>query len=456
MTWELLMGELTKNTILHTTEGEEIKVVPFSSKKFEIGSGGQGIVYKVLFRDNEYALKWYFDGSDEKFYNNLKHNVENGSPADTFLWPIAITEVDENNCFGYVMRLRTPEYKEFKDILSAKEQFSDFSAIVNAALQICASFKQLHSSGFSYQDMNDGNCFINTTTGDVLICDNDNVAPNRQNLGILGTAGYMAPEIVNPDMDIRPDKYSDRFSLSVLLFRMLFKNHPLEGNLVDPDDPSGENMNDILWRKPIFIFDPKDSSNRPNVAIHGIAAKKWPIYPPFIHDAFIKAFDKSVMNCNGVGREDRPFETDWCKEFTHLRNSITVCPKCKKETFFPMKNQSGVCMRCKEQIHRPSVLVLTKDTSKTIPLYKGSKIYIYEIDEMHGDFTIENIKHVVGEVVENKKQPGLYGIKNLSDFPWYRHTPGGRDETIEPGDGVVIAKDNIIKFGTFSEWMIQE
>ena len=32
------------------------------------------------------------------------------------------------------------------------------------------------TGGYSYQDLNDGNFFINPQSGDVLICDNDNVA----------------------------------------------------------------------------------------------------------------------------------------------------------------------------------------------------------------------------------------------------------------------------------------
>lgn len=38
------MGALAKNATLSTTDGEQIKVIPFSSSKLEIGEGGQGIV----------------------------------------------------------------------------------------------------------------------------------------------------------------------------------------------------------------------------------------------------------------------------------------------------------------------------------------------------------------------------------------------------------------------------
>ena len=61
--------------------------------------------------------------------------------------------------------------------------------------------------------------FINPSNGDVMICDNDNVMANNERSGILGKARYMAPEIVAGGI---PDKYSDRFSLSVILFMLFY------------------------------------------------------------------------------------------------------------------------------------------------------------------------------------------------------------------------------------------
>ena len=58
----------------------------------------------------------------------------------------------------------------------------------------------------------------------MLICDNDNVAPYGDNLGIAGKCRYMAPEVVLGKK--RPDLHTDRFSLAVVLYLLLFLNHP--------------------------------------------------------------------------------------------------------------------------------------------------------------------------------------------------------------------------------------
>ncbi len=70
--------------------------------------------------------------------------------------------------------------------------------------------------GAKYQDISFGNLFFNPDNGDVLICDNDNVSfDNSKPGGVLGTPGFMAPEIVRGEK--RPSKDTDRYSLSVLV-----------------------------------------------------------------------------------------------------------------------------------------------------------------------------------------------------------------------------------------------
>ncbi len=61
----------------------------------------------------------------------------------------------------------------------------------------------------------------------MLICDNDNVSEYGDNSGIAGKCRYMAPEVVRHEA--KPSIHTDRFSLAVVLYKMLFVEHPLEG-----------------------------------------------------------------------------------------------------------------------------------------------------------------------------------------------------------------------------------
>ena len=63
--------------------------------------------------------------------------------------------------------------------------------MINWCIELVKSFKLLHEKGFSYQDLNDGSFFFDPETGDILICDNDNVTADKRSLGILGKMRYM-------------------------------------------------------------------------------------------------------------------------------------------------------------------------------------------------------------------------------------------------------------------------
>ena len=67
--------------------GIELKTDGFRTIKVgkELGRGGQGIVYYVTMDGTPKALKWYhestFGNKRKQFYENLKNNIQIGSPA---------------------------------------------------------------------------------------------------------------------------------------------------------------------------------------------------------------------------------------------------------------------------------------------------------------------------------------------------------------------------------------
>ena len=122
----------------------------------------------------------------------------------------------------------------------------------------------------------------NPKTGDVLICDNDNVAPNGTNMGIVGKPRYMAPEIVRGDIDKStglqqmPDVHSDRFSLSVILFMTLCMGHPYEGETMKNYDIIDEIAElEMYGKNPIFVYHKLDKSNRPVRGYHHSLIRRW-------------------------------------------------------------------------------------------------------------------------------------------------------------------------------------
>ena len=419
------MSELKVGTQVKLRNGTSCKV------KKELGRGGQGIVYLVDYNGKDYALKWYIISCSEAFYQNLEQNVKKGAPSNNFLWPEAVTE-HQNGSFGYLMKLRPAGYEEIGAFMLAKAKFANVNCLLKACLQICTAFQQLHIIGLSYQDMNDGNFFINPQTGDVLICDNDNVAPNGVNMGIAGKSGYMAPEII--EKETMPNRYTDYFSLSVILFILIYLNRPFEGAKVLSCPCMTEELEKKLNGKGcIFILDPTDDSNRPVRGVHTNVIRRWPLFPNLLRDAFIRTFSREAI----VSPTKRLMDRSWQNLLVQVRSLYVKCPICGKYTFINIDQNATVCLECGKSIVKPFVLKLGK---YTIPLVPEQKIYQCQTSSEN------DYNKIVGEVIRNPKDPNKWGLRNLSGTQWTVSTSTGEAKLVDNNGAMPIIPGLKIRF----------
>lgn len=410
------MAELNKQSVVSLVSGKNATIIK------EIGRGGQGIVYLVEIDGEQKALKWYLNAPDDKFYRNLEHNIISGAPSDAFLWPEDLTEKQQGS-YGYIMRLRPKNYYEFGNFLLAKVSFKSFSAMLSAAMKICNGFMMLHRFGYSYQDLNDGNFFIDPNSGDVLICDNDNVMPQGEKSGIMGKARYMAPEIVAGGI---PDKYSDRFSLSVILFMLFYVNHPFEGAKVVACPCMTENYEKRFYgSEAVFIYDPNDTSNLPVRGIHQNVIRRWPVMPKLLRDTFIQEFNQEKLK----NPNTRMIEQNWEKIISQVRDSLIVCQHCGEETFVDTSLPSYKCMNCSKDNDLTKKLMFA---NRSLPLLNKCFIYIDNDNVPDGIVTVDNT--------------GFLLIKNISTESWTVETPSGKIKTVEPQDILPVKEGLKINF----------
>ena len=424
------MKEFQKGQRIRTASGGELEVIQ------KLGEGGQGVVYKVNYNGKQLALKWYFGNklsNADKFYRNIQNNIKQGAPTSAFLWPLEITEYFEGS-FGYLMELRPSEYKDFSLFLLAKVHFANIEAIINTALCITNGFRELHNKGYSYQDLNDGNFFVNPKTGDVLICDNDNVAPYGENLGIAGKCRYMAPEVVMGKK--RPDSHTDRFSLAVVLYMLLFLNHPLEGKRTMCPCLTEELERRFYGSDPVFVWDSTNDSNRPVRGVHTNEIKLWPLYPEFVRKTFEKAFSHEVMVGNDTTH--RVIEKEWQEVFTTLRDLMVKC-SCGSETFIDPSKQACQCINCGKSIERPLILKVKKYHAALTP---GKKLYA-----CHVQYDSDDFKEARGEVIASRNNPALLGLRNDSDSTWEAILPNGTSKGYPNGQVIKLGKGIKINFG---------
>ncbi|WP_197710960.1 protein kinase domain-containing protein [Chromatium okenii] len=253
--FEVITDAPTTQTRFHcnTVSGHACTIKDF------IGGGGQGEVYRADLDGKALALKWYFSEQATPAQKiNLEALIRAGAPSAQFLWPmdLVLDNYATASGFGYIMPLREPRFKGIVDLMKRRIEPS-FYALSTASLQLAQAFLELHAKGLCYRDISFGNVFFDPNSGDIQICDNDNVAidDGMAISGVLGTPRFIAPEIVRGAAV--PSTQTDLFSLSVLLFYLLHIHHPLEGqreaDIKCFDLPA---MTQLYGINPLFIFDP--------------------------------------------------------------------------------------------------------------------------------------------------------------------------------------------------------
>ncbi len=419
------MIELNRGWNVSVKGGELCQIIS------ELGRGGQGIVYKVKLRDKEYALKWYTVPYSDDFYDNLEKNVHRGAPNKNFVWPLFITE-RQHGSFGYIMELRPAGYMDMCQFILARAKFASVDVQLNACLQIVKAFWELHRNGYSYQDMNDGNFFINPQTGDVLICDNDNVAPNDKNLGILGKAGYMAPEIV--EGIAKPNVYTDYYSLAVCLFMLIYMNRPFEGKfyLSCPCDNNPEMAKKLFGFESVFIMDPKNRSNAPDERFHRNVLRRWNIYPRILQDAFCRTFSREAQKDG----KRRVSEREWKDILLQVRASFAQCPLCKNKTFIDPDDAEKKCVFCGQMF---SAYPYIKIGKFKVPLVSGHSLPL--CIAMGVD---ERFDETAANVIENK---GQIGLLNKSKSSWIVTCSNGENRMLPPSKSMPAREGYVIRFG---------
>lgn len=420
------MRELVQNHTIRFTDGSSAVI------KKELGRGGQGIVYLVDHDGCDMAFKWYTCDVSDGFYDNLESNIKAGSPASMFLWPKKIS-TKENGSFGYLMDLRPSNYHDFSRFLLAKCRFKSVYAMTVAAMEICEGFKSLHAKGLSYQDLNDGNFFIDPNTGHVLICDNDNVVPFGSTSGIHGKARYMAPEVVSGEKN--PNAHSDKFSMAVILFMLFYMNHPFEGQRVLACPAMTDDyIKKFYGSDMVFIYSEEDDRNRPVSNVHTNVYRRWPLFPDILKDTFIKEFSREKLY---DGPTRRLTDLQWQNIITSVRDSLAICPHCMQETFINAEKGQIICQECGKEIEKMGILRL--DKKRKIVLTLGKKIYIDRDEKMDA------------EVVRGPQDKDNLYIKNLSSSIWRVTTPSGKLKEVAPGGLMPANKGLKIDFVSFNK-----
>ena len=398
----------------------------------ELGRGSQGIVYEVIRSDGEkLALKAYpnsYLDRDRDLERRIRELVYIGSPHDSFLWPKEFLELadGETTFKGYTMPIRSKRYISSTVLMSGDLQV-DFRSLVHACRNLSAAFFHLHSQGLCYKDLSFGNFFFDPSNGECIICDIDNICYSGEAGGVLGTPGFMAPEIVIGQQ--KPSAASDLHSLAVLIFYMLYIHHPLEGRT----ENSIKIMDDIARRRiygtdALYIFDPRNTRNRPDPMVHVNALMMNNILPAKLKRTFEKAFVNGLRDPN-----QRVVESEWQLVLDDVLETLGHCSSCGQEVFLADfdANSTFNCWACNAEQYP---IVLTIDDRLTL-VRAGAKLK---------DLDGNNL----GTFIRHPNDKKLLGLKNETTNQWTVTKANGDELTIATGRSVVLGPKVAIQAGS--------
>jgi serine/threonine protein kinase len=430
----------------------------------ELGEGGQGFVYKVrLARDGSlkalkvYKLNYLFAMRKEKqeaFMNSIvEKTLSKEKIPSAFIWPEEIFFDKKKKYFGYLMKLIPPEFIDFShQIVNMNElgangkPFLDVcNPLVDACFNLVLQFKLLR--GYSFQDLNDGSLYFNPKTHDVLICDAENIIIDRDlaNITLMGKPGYMAPEVASQKAP--PSQTSDEYSLSVLLFYLLFGMHPLLGQRYR----TSQDWKTCMVDDPLYVLDSRDQSNAPELAAHPFYARYKNFYPKDVMDLFETAFTDGLTESRGrpasasVGSttqsaaSKRVHYYQWLDLFAHLKDEILICPKCKAESFLPKgsvsKDSKATCPICHASFYPPLFLhshPVNHRKGDNILIESGKTFYQWHL-KPDDDFSSDSF---TSEGTFESDTKGRWFLRNQSsdDLYQWRFAYGGQEQVVHVGE----------------------
>jgi len=278
-------------------------------KTFEsepITSGGEKVVF--FSKDHQHVIGFFHThlkdrlerkGRLEKIIGPFNPTREGAPQASYwkshFCWPMAIVDsrgvkfsndfMRRHNLVEPVLGVIAPAYRSnffFRDRTgSVREKKAHWFTGVKArrllpeaekgdfrrCLQVCAvmasAVRRLHFGGLAHSDLSHNNVLIDPKNADACIIDIDSlVVPGIAPPSVLGTPGYIAPEVMAAKK--LPSIETDQHALAVLIYETLLLRHPLQGPKVHSTRSAEEDEAIAMGRGALFIEHPTDASNRPN------------------------------------------------------------------------------------------------------------------------------------------------------------------------------------------------
>ncbi len=393
----------------------------------QLNQGAQGVVYEATVGETLLALKWLRAGPrSAALERSIAALTDRPRPHKAFIWPIDLVTSAEIEGFGYVMPFMESRFISFAQMLKNEP---NFRVLIRIGRNLVDAFAALHASGHCYRDISFRNLYVDPTSAEVAICDNDNVGLDDGEVFVKGSNEFMAPEILRDEL--LPCTATDLYSLAVFLFIVFVRGHPLEGVRANSRHSWAEEQHistEELMRRnfgyePLFVFDPGDDSNRPPPG--DAMLTYWNIYPLFFRSVFERAFTTGLKTASVSARVT---PTAWRRALVRLCDVADIC-SCTAEVFWDPDDPSHACWNCNAVIPSPHLLEVR---GHFVVLCEGAAVTSHHL---LGDRSYDE---ALGTVERHPDQPGAFTLRNLSSATWTVVPDGETLKTVAPGQRLLV------------------
>jgi DNA-binding helix-hairpin-helix protein with protein kinase domain len=311
-----------------------------------IAAGGEGDIWTT---DKSGFLAKIYHSPNSNQINKLKYMIKN-PPFDNMLsrnhvsiaWPIdLLLDKTSNTIVGFIMP-KVSNAKTLINVFNAEKRLQEAPGIDWSHLHVIAEnvaiiVEAIHAKGYIIGDLKPQNLLIPEDTLYVSIVDTDSfqiidtATANIYHCPV-GTPEFTPPELYGKDLKkITREEPNDLFSLGVIIYLLLFGEHPFSGiisNLANSDLNSIEQrISQGYWPyAPISPIKRRPSSVSLDV-VH-----------PFLQQCFYLCFTVGHKN-----PFQRPNAAEWKKALSIGRKDLVKCDKVKNHYF---SQSHGKCFWC--------------------------------------------------------------------------------------------------------------
>ncbi len=236
----------------------------------------------------------------------------------------------------------------------APSELGNWRNYLALCIQMARSVARLHQAGLAHSDLSNNNVLVDPSKGCSVVIDIDSlVVPGLYPPDVLGTKGYIAPEVLatmslplkDPNRK-HPSARTDEHALAVLCYEYLLLRHPLAGKRIPHANTAEEQ--DFLTYGPqaLYCEHPTNNANRP-IDLNYLSATA---LGPALSELFRRAFVDGIQHPN-----QRPTASEWVKGLVSTWDALIPCinSACSSKWFVLSNPKCISCPVCKAKPQIP-------------------------------------------------------------------------------------------------------